>query len=150
MGQVPWPQLALYGPTTILLALIFVFILSFVHKMRPTWEKIKLRELDVREAEAKSKEAEAASRSEQAGALKELAVGLGQLGSGNAQMAETLKDVAVEQRRATESVKILQRVNADTADQMARQMAIITDRVERIERDRGTHVESEGSGAKAH
>jgi methyl-accepting chemotaxis protein len=131
-GEIAWPQLAAWGPTLVMLALVLAFLL----KIAPTWKEIKLRELSVREAEANA-------RSEQAAALS-------QLGTGVSQMSGTLKDVAVEQRRATDSVKILQRVGADTADQMVRQMAIITDRVERIERGRENHVEPEGSGTKAH
>jgi preprotein translocase subunit SecD len=135
MGGVPWPQLALYGPTTILLGLLFVFILRLVHKMGPSWEKIKLRELDVREAEVKVKGEQAAA--------------LGQLGQGITQMAETLKEIGVDQRRATETIKILQRVNADTSDQMTRNMAVLTDRIDRFER-RETNVELQRSGTEAH
>lgn len=132
MGEIAWPQIAAWGPTVVMLALVLAFLL----RVAPTWKELRLRELGVRETEA-------TARSEQAAALN-------QLGKGVSQMSDVLKDVTIEQRRATESVKILQRVNADTADQMARQMAIITDRVERIERGRENNVESEGSGTKAH
>jgi hypothetical protein len=131
MGEIAWPQVAALGPTVVMLALVLGFLL----RIAPTWKEIKLRELNVREQEA-------AARTEQAAALK-------QLGTSNLEMAGTLKEVAIEQRRATEGVKILQRVNADTSDQMARQMAILSDRVERIER-RDNNVEPEGTGTKPH
>jgi hypothetical protein len=132
MGEVGWPQVAAWGPTLVMLALVFTFLL----KIAPTWKEIKLRELGVRETEA-------GARSEQAAALS-------QLGTGLTHMSGTLKEVAIEQRRATDAVKILERVNSDSSDQMARQIAIITDRVERIERGRENNVESEGSGTKPH
>ena len=49
-------------------------------------------------------------------------------------MASTLKDIAVEQRRATETIKILQRANSDSSDELARSVAIISDRVDRLDK----------------
>ena len=126
-----WPQLALWGPTIIIL----VIVLGFLLKVLPTWKELKLLDFSIREAEAKAKSEQAAS--------------LGHLGEGITVMSETLKEIAVEQRRATDAVKILQRVNADTSDQMTRHLAILTDRVERIERGQA-NVEPHGSETKPH
>ena len=133
MGDIAWPKIAAWGPTVVMFALVLWFLL----KIAPTWKELRLRELDVREGEVKVKGEQAAA--------------LGQLGTGLSQMSETLKEIAVEQRRATESVKILQRVNADTSDQAADKLLILTDRVDRLEkRGQDPNVDAEGRGTKPH
>src|SRR4051812_38343862 len=98
MNPIPWDQIAQWGPTLLLLAMVIIFVL----KIRPSVEKIKLREFDVRELEA-------GNRGQQAAALVQLSGSL-------EKMSEVLKDITVDQRRAVETVEILQRVNSDSQD----------------------------------
>ncbi|MEK6323599.1 MAG: hypothetical protein AABN33_18315 [Acidobacteriota bacterium] len=106
-----WSQLAQWGPTLVLVAMLIVFAL----KAMPTWERIKMREMEVREKEA-------ASRTSQAAALT-------QLGNGIEKMSQVLENVAVEQRKATDVVKILQAANMDTQDQLAAGVRGLVERV---------------------
>jgi hypothetical protein len=133
-----WTQFAPYGPTVIMLALI----LGFLIRIAPTWKDVKLREFDLRAEENSVKK-------EQAGALTLL--------------ADVLKSVAVEQRRATESVELMQRVNSDGNERLSHTMQSFNARLEVIERRDSSdarhiaeeaiariekiekHVESEGS-----
>jgi hypothetical protein len=103
-----WGQIVGYGPTVILLALILWFLL----RMAPMWKEVKLKELDIRTEENKVK-------SEEAAALNAL--------------ASVLKDIAVEQRRATESIEISQRVNADSAEKISQSVSLLARRVDGLE-----------------
>jgi hypothetical protein len=105
-----------YGPTIILLLLVLGFLL----KSMPAWKEVKLKELELRNHEI-------AVRGEEAKSLSAL--------------SEVLRDVAVEQRkatdeqrRATETIDILQRVNSDASDRLASNVAVLNDRLDRIER----------------
>lgn len=105
-----------YGPTVILLGLTLIFIL----KALPSWKEVKLRELELRTTEV-------TVRGEEAKALTAL--------------SETLRDVAVEQRkateeqrRATEMIEILQRVNSDASDRLTAAMTAQNERIDRIEK----------------
>jgi hypothetical protein len=103
-----WGQIIGYGPTVVLFALLLWFLM----RIAPTWKEIKLKELDIRTDENKVK-------SEEAAALNAL--------------ASVLKDIAVEQRRATESIEISQRVNAESADRFSQSVAVLARRVEGLE-----------------
>jgi len=105
-----------YGPTIILL----FFILGFLLKALPTWKEVKLKELELRgsDIETRGKEAEALSS-----------------------LSTVLHEVAVEQRKATDeqkraaqSIDILQRVNSDASDRLAVNVALLNDRLERLEK----------------
>ena len=83
-------DLIAYGPTIVILALL-------LWRGLPSWEKVKLREMEIRHEEVRA---------------------LQKLGEGLNQVAAVLKSVAVEQRRATETIDLMQRVNAaDRASQ---------------------------------
>lgn len=105
-----------YGPTIILLFIIVGFLLRAL----PTWKEVKLKELDLRghDIETRTREAEALSS-----------------------LATVLREVAVEQRKATEeqkrtseTIEILQRVNSDASDRLSANVAVLNDRLERLER----------------
>lgn len=113
--DINWGQIAGYGPTVILLALILFFLL----KAMPTWREIRLRELDLRGDENKIK-------SEQATALAKL-------GDALTAVSEVLQAVTIEQRKATENIEILQRVNADSADQLSRTVRALMGRVDNLD-----------------
>lgn len=102
-----------YGPTLIILAMI-------LWKYLPTWKEVRLRELEVSEKQA---------------------VSIGQLANSNNQMAaalggiaNTLKSVAIEQRRATETIEILQRMNTESAEIISQSVSELTGRVEELEK----------------
>jgi Mg/Co/Ni transporter MgtE len=101
-------QLLPYGPTVIMLALV----LWTVIRLSPMWKELRLRELDVREQESLSK-------GEQASALNRL--------------ADVVKDIAVEQRRATENIEIMQRVNADSNERLAHNVHSLMERLDTVE-----------------
>ncbi|GEM_PF-4499963 len=104
-----WGDVLAYGPTTVLLFLVLVTIV----KLAPTWKEVKLKELEIRAGEGVVREKEAAA--------------LGQL-------ANVLEAIAIEQRRATETIEILQRVNADANDRLNAGVNILNERLDRIER----------------
>jgi hypothetical protein len=122
-----WGQIASGGVGM----MCFALLLWFVLKLQPSWEKVKLRDLDVREKEAQS-------RVEQATAIAQLATASSQMGSGIVEVSRVLENVAVEQRHATEEqrkatqmVEILQRSNNDTANLMLESVRSLIERVER-------------------
>ncbi len=106
--SVPWGQIATFGPTVVLLALILWFLI----RMAPVWKEVKFKELEVRGDESKVK-------GEQATALNSL--------------ASVLRDVSVEQRRATENIEISQRVNAELADRLSTSLQLLARRLDGLE-----------------
>ena len=96
---------------SIVFALV-VAILVFILKALPIWKEIKLAEINVRDKEAES---------------------LGQLGNALNQIGDTMKDVAIEQRRATDNVKILQRANADESNNIIQSVDALNERLDTLE-----------------
>lgn len=117
-----WSQLIQFGPTVVMLALFFWFVI----RLAPMWKEIKLRELDV--------------RLEENGVKREQASALGQL-------AEALRSIAVEQRKATEEVGIMQRMNADSSDNLSSNVKALTQRVDVIQKQIGEGRLSESAAA---
>jgi hypothetical protein len=111
-----WKDFALGGSALMQLALVIFFLI----RISPSLKEIRIKELDVRVLEVEG--------------TKQMAAALGQLGTGLQTMSETLNNIAVEQRHATDTIKILQRVNADQSDELTRNVTIITDRVDRLEK----------------
>ncbi|MCP9494269.1 MAG: hypothetical protein MSG64_07425 [Pyrinomonadaceae bacterium MAG19_C2-C3] len=109
---IPWGQIVQFGPTVVLLTLILLFLI----RVAPTYKEIKVKELEVRGLESHSKSEQAASLS---------------------QLASSLKEIAVEQRRATETVQILQRVNADSTDRLTVSVERLAERVQQQEENCG-------------
>ncbi|MGH9942837.1 MAG: hypothetical protein ACRD9R_10835 [Pyrinomonadaceae bacterium] len=107
--------LAPYGPTVILLFLVLGFVLKFA----PTWKEVRLKELELRREEL-------AVRDKESMALGSLSVGLSNL-------SEVLQSIAVEQRRATETIEILQRVNADASDKLTTHVQSLAQRLDKVE-----------------
>lgn len=114
--QTSWIQIALWGGQTVL---ILILLITAFLKFAPRYEKIRLRELDVREAEAKAKEEDAKGRAEQ--------------GSAMVQVATVLNNVAIEQRRATETIELLQRFNADSGERLEFAVRTLSDRQNKME-----------------
>jgi hypothetical protein len=103
-----WAQAVQYGPTVVLL----LIILGFLIRIAPMWKEIRLKEIDLRGEENVVKR-------EMAGALT--------------QLATALKDIAVEQRRATEEISITQRVNSDMNERLTQNVKSLNDRLDRVE-----------------
>lgn len=93
-----WGEVAKQGIAIAVLALILFFVIILVVKILPTWERIKTAESAASTAQAKS---------------------LGELASSQSQLAAVVKDIAIEQRQSTDAVKILQRVNAKSNENLA-------------------------------
>lgn len=83
----PWEKM-LYGAQGFA---VLAIILFFLLRVLPTWKDIKMKEFDTRDKDSDARAAQAES-------MKAI--------------ADVLYKVAVEQRRAADSVKILQRVNS--------------------------------------
>lgn len=110
-----WVQLVQYGPTVVILALLLWFAL----RLAPIWKEVKVRELDLRADENVVK--------------REQTVAL-------ASLADVIKDIALIQRKATENIEIMQRVNADSNDRVVHAVQSLTERVDKVE-------ETQGAGA---
>lgn len=123
MDGLNWKDIAMGGSALVQLSLVIILLIKFM----PSWERVKLKETEVRIVEAKADEA-------LAGALGQLASSIIVLGNSGLQMTEVIKDIAIEQRRATETIKILQRANSDASDELTSEVAILTDRIDRIEK----------------
>lgn len=116
-AEFPWAQIGSNGSILLLIALVIIGMLRV--GLVPAWKEIRLKELEVRQAEVTAKEKEAEA--------------LGGLGASLGSLASVLQSVAVEQRRATESLEILQRVTMDRANQDNIQLRMLAEKVERIE-----------------
>jgi hypothetical protein len=90
---IPWDKVFTGGISFTVLVILLVVLL----KLAPTWKEVKLKEIDSRD---KASEASVA----QSKALESV--------------ANVLYEVAVEQRRASDSVKVLQRVNSTKVDDL--------------------------------
>ena len=129
--QLPWGgQLAMFGPTIVIL----VLLLGFMLKAMPTWKELRMRELAVREEEAKS-------RAEHAMALKAVGGSLEALGGSLNRSSQLLENVALEQRRATDAVRLLQRVNSQTTERLE---GIVHDVITRVGAIEERHAEKDG------
>jgi len=131
----PWDKLLSFGPSV---ATIAILIWGVV-KMGPLWKDVKMRELEIRNVEANVKQQEVSMLTKLADTL--------------AGFAGLLEKVAVDHRRASEEMAILQRVNSDQADQLTREVRLLSSRMERLERERveraNVNLESSGSGTGA-
>ena len=116
-ADLPWAQIGSNGSILLLIALLLLAAIRV--GLVPAWKEIRLKQLEVRQAEVATKEKEAEA--------------LGALGASLASLASVLQSVAIEQRRATESLEILQRVNMDRANQDNVHLNILAERVKQIE-----------------
>lgn len=102
------------------IGVVQLFVLLYILlKVIPSWKEIRLKEIDLR-----SKETETGL---------ELAKGLGQLSNALNQVSTVTHDIAIEQRKATENTKILQRVNANESNQIANTVEILVERMDSLE-----------------
>ncbi len=99
-------------------SLVVVFM-WFCLKALPTWKEVQLERMKVRDKESES--------------LGALGNSLGQLSSSLTQNSEVMNNIALEQRKATENVLILQRVSADQSNKLADSVDTLTNRIETLE-----------------
>lgn len=105
--------------------LVIVF-LGFLLRALPTWKEVKIEEFKIRQKEAEASGQVAGSLTLLANAQIQQSAALGQLG-------ETIKDIAIEQKKATDNVLILQRVNANEAQNIAQAVDTLNERLDTLE-----------------
>ena len=113
-----------YGPTVVLLAIILVALLRAMSQWVPAWKEIKLKGI---EADVAASNACVA----QSNALESV--------------SKVLYEVAIEQRRAADTVKILQHVNSRGLGDFEEQMGTFDDRLAQLERGIGASHASHAS-----
>ncbi len=106
--------------------MMFIIMLGFLLRALPTWKEIKLAEFDVRTKEAEASGQMSLSLTQFATAQNQLANALGTLG-------ETVKDIAIEQKKATDNVMILQRMNTAESNQLSNSVDELIDRMDTLE-----------------
>lgn len=116
LANLPWEKLLAGGQGI----LVLIILLAIVIKVAPTWKEVKIKDLSLRDHEVEV-------RGEEAKALTML--------------SGVLRDVAVEQRKATETqrtaseiTELLQRVNADRSEKLATGVTALGERFDRLEK----------------
>jgi len=101
-------ELKNFAPTILMCGLIIWCVV----KLAPTWKVVKMRELDIREKEVAQREHQAVSI---------------QL------LADVTRDIALEQKHATEALRIAERVNIREGEKLGESVQEIAGRLELIE-----------------
>ena len=99
-----WGKLADQGIAIAVLIVIGVFGLLVLNKLLPVWERVKTSESNSRNAQAEAFN----------------------------NMAAVIKDIAVEQRKANETTKILHRVNASSTEQLASHIESFSEKMDQF------------------
>lgn len=90
--------------------LVLFLILWFILRALPAWKEVKLAEIKVRETEATSRTNEASV--------------FGQISNALSQISTVLQLTVVDNRRDTDKMQILQRVNADATDKILNKLDV--------------------------
>lgn len=114
-----------WGVAGAVLMLVVVF-LGFLLKVLPTWRDVKSREFDVRTEEAKVSGQISTAILQSANAQSQLAGAIDSLGG-------TLNHIAVEQRKTTDNLLILQRVNNEDTNRLSETVDVLVDRMDSME-----------------
>jgi hypothetical protein len=101
---------AQFGIAGALVMLIVVF-LGFVLKALPTWKEVRLAEITVREKEADARAAQSTS--------------FGKL-------SDVLDSIAVKQKEDINKVLLLQRVNADSSENIDEKFDIVIEHIDKL------------------
>src|SRR5262245_29590174 len=116
LREVPWDKILYGGQGLAVLVIIAIVLLKWL----PIHKDLKMREFDVRDRESASRVAQAESMTK---------------------IGNSLYEVAVEQRRAADSVKVLQRVNARNLGDYEQILESHEERLVQIEKTNvGTHT----------
>jgi hypothetical protein len=118
-----------YGPTVVIFGLSLIFLLRVMPMWVNAWKEVKLKTVEATISDANARVA-------QSKALESV--------------SKVLYEVAVEQRRAADSVKILQRVNSRSIDDFENffqdSMTEYEKRITRLEAN-ATHTPAENAAA---
>jgi len=106
---------------------LIIILLGFLLRALPTWKEIKINEFNVR-----TKEAEVGGQTSLA--ISNLATSQTQLATALETLGGTVRDIAIEQKKATENVMILQRVNTNESQQMSNIVEELVERVDALEK----------------
>lgn len=93
---------------------LVLVMLGFILKMLPTWKEIRIEEMKVRLKSAES---------------------IGNLGNSLNQLGIVMNNVAIEQRKSTENVLILQRVSADESRNLTSAVDELLERMDLLEKN---------------
>jgi hypothetical protein len=106
--------------------IVLVLVLWFILKALPTWKEVKLADNESRKAEA--------------AAIGTLSTAIISLSNSQSQFSAVVNNLAIEQKRSLDQVRIMQRVSvsssdilAETVQQLADQTQILNERVEQLE-----------------
>lgn len=105
---------------------LVIAFLGFLLRALPIWKEIKVEEMKVRTKEAEASGQVATSLTQLAAAQSQQSIALHTLG-------ETIKDIAIEQKKATENVLILQRVNSNEAQNISQTVDTLLERIDTLE-----------------
>jgi hypothetical protein len=143
-----WGEATAFGQTVVILIIIAWFFV----KVAPMWKELKLREFSVREGEAKVGLEQAVALKSVGSSLEAMAGSLKGLGASLNNSTEIMGLVVVEQRRATEAVRIMQRVNAESTERLHASVQDLAARLARLEEmdERGYGEHQEKSGPTPH
>jgi hypothetical protein len=120
---IPWFYAAFYGGQTLLILIVLIY---FAIKAMPTWERTRTRELDVRDTESKV-------MGQIAAALSQVATSNSEVASSLKQSSETTREIAVEQRKTTELLQLLERADSDRQEHLYETMKEINLRLKVVE-----------------
>ena len=101
---------------------LVVVLLMFILKVLPTWKEIRLAELSVRTKEAES---------------------IGSLGNSLNQLGSVMNNIAIEQRKSTENVLILQRVSASESRNLSHAVDELLERMAKLEESLDDNLDCE-------
>jgi predicted RNase H-like nuclease (RuvC/YqgF family) len=96
-----------------------VAILFFILKALPNWKEVRLAEIDQRSKDNETQ--------------LEVAKSLGLVGGALIQVSQVTRDVAIEQKKATENLKISQRVSSSESMQLSNTVETLIERIDSLE-----------------
>ena len=121
-----WNKVADQGTAVVVLFMILFFGLLYVVKVLPTWKAVRLdaNAAQTQMAGALALVANAITDSNKTRALEMQAI---------THLADVVQSIAVEQRKANESIRIMQRVQADSTDDLTDFVQELNQRLAQLE-----------------
>lgn len=120
-------SLASYGPTVVLCFLLLVTVV----RLAPVWKEVRL-------ADDATRKQTAAALALVANAVTDSNKTRMQESAALTHLADVVQGVAVEQRKAIETVRIMQRVQANSSDRLNESVQELAERVAALERHQPT------------
>lgn len=116
MDALGWEKLLTLPAALIVLVVILYFAYRIFQSVLPHWKETRMAEIKVREVEANSRMDEASI--------------FGKLSESLNTMTDVMKQITIEQRRDTDKMHILQRVNTDTNSKILNKLDMFDELVE--------------------